>query len=177
MHWLDLVVLIVWGGTALWGFSVGLVQIVIPLVVVIVGLAISSRIAEGVGNVFSLFTDHEGAQAIGGFILVFFGLFIIGAIASFWIRLVMRFIPFAGMANRMAGVVAAVIVGFLLLSGVLAAVQKYADKYDTDIDESALASVMADNFDVVLRGVKLIPGDWDEKVKEGVEKGVETIGN
>jgi hypothetical protein len=36
---------------------------------------------------------------------------------------------------------------------------------------------MADNFDVVLRGVKLIPGDWDEKVKEGVEKGVETIGN
>jgi uncharacterized membrane protein required for colicin V production len=169
MHWLDLVVLIVWGGTALWGFSVGLVQIVIPLVVVIVGLAISSRIAEGAGNVFSLFTDHEGAQAIGGFILVFFGLFIIGTIASFWVRMVIRFIPLAGMANRLAGVVAAVIVGFLLLSGVLAASQKYADRIDDDIDESTLASLMADNFDVVLRGVKLIPGDWDDKFKELTE--------
>jgi uncharacterized membrane protein required for colicin V production len=166
MNWLDLAVLGVWGGTALWGFSAGLVRIVIPLLVVIVGLAISSRIAESVGNVFSLFTDSESYQAIGGFILVFFGLFIIGAIASFWIRMVMRFIPLAGMANRLAGVVAAVIVGFLLLSGVLTAAQKYADRIDDDIDESKLGSLMADNFDVVLRGVKLIPGDWDDKVKK-----------
>ncbi len=68
MNWLDLAVLVVWGGTGLWGFSVGLVQIVIPLLVVIVGLAISSRIAEDVGNVFSVVTDNEGAQAIGGYL-------------------------------------------------------------------------------------------------------------
>jgi len=166
MNWLDLAVLGVWGGTALWGFSAGLVRIVIPLLVVIFGLAISSRIAESVGNVFSLFTDNENHQAIGGFILVFIGLFIIGTIASFWLRMVMRFIPLAGMANRLAGVVAAVIVGFVLLAGVLAATQKYTDRIDVDIDESTLAAVMADNFDVVLRGVKLIPGDWDDKVKK-----------
>ena len=33
------------------------------------------------GNIFSVFTDGEGTQAIAGFILIFFGLFVIGAIA------------------------------------------------------------------------------------------------
>jgi uncharacterized membrane protein required for colicin V production len=169
VNWLDLVVLVVWGGTALWGFSAGLVQIVIPLMVVIVGLAISSRIAESVGNVFSVVTDNEGAQAIGGFVLVFLGLFIIGAIAGFWIKMVLRFIPLFGMANRMAGMGAAVIIGFLLVSGVLTGVQKFTNDIDDDIDESALGSFMADNFDVVIRGVKLIPGDWDDKLKKITE--------
>tara|TARA_B100000315_G_scaffold108779_1_gene99823 strand:+ start:2711 stop:3220 length:510 start_codon:yes stop_codon:yes gene_type:complete len=169
MNWLDLAVLIVWGGTALWGFSAGLVQIVIPLLVVIVGLAISSRIAEDVGNVFSVVTDNEGAQAIGGFILVFLGLFIIGAIAGFWVKMVLRFIPLFGMANRMAGMAVAVIIGFLLVSGVLTGAQKFTDDIDDDIDQSALASFMADNFDVVIRGVRLIPGDWDDKLKKITE--------
>ena len=169
MNWLDLAVLVVWGGTALWGFSVGLVQIVIPLVVVIVGLAISSRIAESVGNVFSVVTDNEGAQAIGGFVLVFLGLFIIGAIVGVWVKMVLRFIPLFGMANRMAGMGAAVIIGFLLVSGVLTGVQKFTNDIDEDIGESTLASFMADNFDVVIRGVKLIPGDWDDKLKKITE--------
>ncbi len=166
MHWLDLVVLVVWGGTAIWGFSVGLVQIVIPLMMVIVGLAISSRIAETVGNVFSVVTDNEGAQAIGGFVLVFLGLFIIGAIVGVWVKMVLRFIPLFGMANRMAGMGAAVIIGFLLVSGVLTGVQKFTNDIDEDIGESTLASFMADNFDVVIRGVRLIPGDWDDKLKD-----------
>jgi uncharacterized membrane protein required for colicin V production len=133
---------------------------------VIVGLAISSRIAETVGNVFSVVTDNEGAQAIGGFVLVFLGLFIIGAIVGVWVKMVLRFIPLFGMANRMAGMGAAVIIGFLLVSGVLTGVQKFTNDIDEDIGESTLASFMADNFDVVIRGVRLIPGDWDDKLKD-----------
>ena len=166
MNWIDAVVLIGWGGTALWGFSSGLVRILISLVVVIVGLALSSRIGDDVGNIFGGLTDSEGAQAIGGFILIFVGLFIIGAIASFWIGMVVRFLPLFGMANRMAGMAAGVLIGFLLLSGVLTGVQKYTDRMDDDIDDSALGAFLADNFDVVLRGVKLIPGDWDDQVQK-----------
>ena len=153
----------------MWGFTAGLIQIAIPLLVVIVGLAISSRIAEDVGNVFSPVTDSEGAQAIGGFVLIFLGLFIIGAIVGFWIRTVLKFIPLAGMANSVAGMAAAVVLGFLLLSGVLTGVQRFSDRYDDDIDEAALAFFMADKFDVVIRGVKLIPGDWDDQIKDLVD--------
>ena len=165
MNWIDAVVLIVWGLTAMWGFSAGLIRIIFPLIAVIVGLAISSRIAEDVGNVFSVATDNEAAQAVGGFILIFLGLLIISAIAGFWVGMFLRFIPLFGLANRVAGMAAGVIIGFLLLSGVLTGVQRYADRMDDDIDESALGVFLADNFDVITRGVKLIPGDWDQEIK------------
>ena len=165
MNWIDAVVLIVWGGTAIWGFSAGLIRIVFPLIAVIVGLALSSRIAEDVGNIFSVVTDNEAAQAIGGFVLIFLGLFIISAIAGFWVGMFLRFIPLFGLANRAAGMAVGVIIGFLLLSGVLTGVQRYADKMDDDIDESTLGAFLADNFDTVTRAVKLIPGDWDHELK------------
>ena len=166
MNWIDAIVLIVWGVTALWGFSAGFIRIVFPLVAVIVGLAISSRIAEDVGNIFSVFTDSEAAQAVGGFVLIFLGLFIVSAIAGFWVGMFLRFIPLFGLANRAAGMAVGVIIGFLLLSGVLTGVQRFADRLDDDIDESALGAFLADNFDVVIRGVKLIPGDWDQELKQ-----------
>ncbi len=166
MNWIDAVVLIGWGVSAGWGFSAGLVRVVIPFIAVIVGLALSSRIAEDVGNIFSVVTDSEATQAVAGFVLIFLGLFIISAIASFWIGMVIRFLPLFGLANKLAGMAVGIIIGFLLLSGVLTGVQRFSDRMDDDIDESALGSFLADNFDVVTRGVKLIPGDWDQELKD-----------
>lgn len=165
MNWIDAVILIVWGITALWGFSAGLIRIIFPLIAVIVGLAISSRIAEDVGNVFSVFTDSEATQAVGGFVLIFLGLFVFSAIAGFWVGMFLGFIPLFGLANRAAGMAVGVLIGFLLLSGVLTGVQRYSDRMDDDIDDSALGVFLADNFDEVIRGVKLIPGDWDNELK------------
>ena len=166
MNWIDAVVLIGWGVTAGWGFSAGLVRIIIPLIAVIVGLALSSRIAEDVGNIFSGLTDSEATQSIAGFILIFLGLFIISAIASFWVGMLVRFLPLFGFANKLAGMAAGLVIGFLLLSGVLTGVQRFSDRMDDDIDESSLGSFLADNFDVVTRGVKLIPGDWDDQLTD-----------
>ena len=166
MNWIDAVVIIAWILTALWGFSAGLIRIAISLVAVIVGLALSSRIAEDVGNIFSGLTDNEGAQTVGGFVLIFLGIFIISAIVSFWIGLFTRFLPMFGLVNRTAGMAAGVIIGFLLLSGVLTGVQKFTDRVDSDIEESALGSFLADSFDEVTRGTKLIPGDWDDELTQ-----------
>ena len=169
MNWIDAAVLVGWGVTASWGFSVGLIRVLISLVVVIVGLAISSRIAEDAGNIFSGLTDSEGAQAVGGFILVFLGLFVIGAVISFWAGRVLRFLPLFGLANRAAGMAVGLIIGFLLMSGVLTGVQRFTDQVDDDIDDSAIGAFLADNFDVVIRGVKLIPGDWDDDLADLAE--------
>ena len=169
MNWIDAVILIAWAVVALWGFSAGFLRIVLPLLAVIVGLALSSRIGEDVGNIFSGLTDSEAAQSIGGFVLIFLGLFVISGIASFWFGTVLRFIPLGGLANRAAGLVAGVIIGFLLLSGVLTGVQKWGDSLDDDIDDSALGAFLADKFDVVIRGVRLIPGDWDQELEELVD--------
>ena len=167
MNWIDIAILVVWGISALWGFSAGLLQVVVPLISLVVGLALSSRIGDSVGNIFSAVTDNENAQTVAGFILIFGVLFIVGGIISFMIRSVLRIIPFFGLANSLAGMAAGVLVGFLLLSGVLTGIQRFPfEDLDETIDESALGTFLADNFDVVIRGVKLIPGDWDNELNK-----------
>ena len=165
MNWIDIAILVVWGITALWGFSAGLLKIVVPFIAVVVGLALSSRVGDSVGNKFSGVTDNENAQTVAGFILIFGVLFVLGGIISFMARKVLGIIPLFGLANSLAGMAAGVLVGFLLLSGVLTGIQRFPFRdLDKTIDESALGTFLADNFDVVIRGVKIIPGDWDNQL-------------
>ena len=167
MNWVDIVILVVWAGTASWGASMGLLQMGVHLVVVALGLAISSRIAPTVGGLFSVVTDNENAQSVAGFIAVFLILFIAGGVVSFWLRMILGIIPFFGSFNKLGGLIIGVAVGFLLLSGILTGIQKFpvGDAQQT-IDDSKLGSFLADNFDVVIRGIKLIPGEWDDELEK-----------
>ena len=165
MNWIDIAILIVWGITTLWGYSAGLLKILVPFISLVIGLALSSRIGDSVGAIFSGVTDNENAQTIAGFVLVFGVLFIAGGILSFMARKVLGVIPLFGFANSLAGMAVGLLIGFVLLSGVLTNIQRFPVRdYDETIDESALGSFLADNFDVVIRGVKLIPGDWDDEL-------------
>jgi uncharacterized membrane protein required for colicin V production len=164
MNWVDAIVLIAWVLTALWGLSAGLFQIAFSLVAVIVGLAVSSRVGDDVGTIFSGLTDNEDVQIIGGFILIFLGLFIVSSVLGFFVGKIGRFVPVVGPISRIAGMAAGILIGFLILSGVLTGVQKYTDRVDDDIDESTLGSFLADKFDEVTRAVKLIPSDWDDEL-------------
>ena len=167
MNWLDLVVLVVLGIAALYGFRVGLFRMLVPMVVVGAGLALSSRISEPVGNLFASFTGNENTQTIMAFFAIFVVLFIVSAALSMWLRTVLRFIPFFGMANGFAGAVMGLAIGFVLLSGMITGAQRFpVGNVEQTIEESALGSVLADNFGVVMRGVRLIPGDWDAKVED-----------
>lgn len=167
MNWVDIAILVVWGITILWGYSTGLMGVVVPLISLVVGLALSSRIGDSVGEMFSSFTDNENAQAVAGFILVFGVLFIVGGILNFMARKVLGVIPLFGLVNSMAGMAVGLLIGFLLLSGVMTAVQKYPVKdLEVDIDESKLGSFLADNFDVVIRGIGVLPGDWDQELEK-----------
>lgn len=167
MNWIDIAVLAVWVLTALWGFRTGLLRMFVPLVVVIVGLALSSRVSDPVGNIFSSFTANENIQTAGAFIVIFLGLFIIGSIAGQFLRTALQFLPLFGLANGLAGAAVGVVVGFLLLSGVLTGLQRFpvANSQET-IDASPLGTFLADKFDVVLRATRILPVDWNERFEE-----------
>ena len=165
MNWIDIAILVVWGIPALWGFSSGLLKILVPLVSLVIGLAVSSRIGDSVGSMFSGITDNENAQTVAGFILILVVLFVAGGIIGFMASKVLGIIPLFGLANSLAGMAAGLLVGFLLLTGVLTGIQRFPFRdLDKTIDESALGTFLADKFDVVIRGVKLIPGDWDDEL-------------
>lgn len=165
MNWIDIVILVVWGVTALWGFSSGLLKILVLFFSLVIGLALSSRIGDSVGELFSGLTDNENAQTIAGFLLILVVLLVAGGIISFMASKVLGIIPLVGLVNSLSGMAVGLLVGFLLISGVLTAIQKFPIRdLDQTIDESKLGIFMADQFDVVVRGVKLIPGDWDDEL-------------
>jgi len=165
MNWIDIVILVVWGVTALWGFSSGLLKILVLFFSLVIGLALSSRVGDSVGELFSGLTDNENAQTIAGFLLILVVLFVAGGIISFMASKVLGIIPLFGLVNSLSGMAVGLLVGFLLISGVLTAIQKFPIRdLDQTIDESKLGTFMADQFDVVVRGVKLIPGDWDDEL-------------
>lgn len=166
MNWVDIVILIVWGVTALWGYSKGLLGVLIPLISLVIGLALASRIGDSVGQMFSSVTDNENAQTVAGFIAIIVVILIAGGIISFVLTRVLGIIPLFGLLNNVSGMAAGTLVGFLLLSGVLTNIQRFPVRgYDETINESKLGVFLADNFDVVIRGLKLIPGDWDNEIE------------
>ena len=165
MNWVDIVIIVVWGVTAVWGYSRGLFGVLVPLISLVVGLALASRIGDSVGQMFSGVTDNENAQTVAGFILIIAVLLISGWAISFLIRSVLGIIPLFGFVNSLGGMAVGILIGFLLLSGVLTNIQRFPVRdYDKTIDESKLGAFLADNFDVVIRGLKLIPGDWDNEI-------------
>jgi membrane protein required for colicin V production len=167
MNWVDIVILVVWGIAALWGLWAGLLRMLLPLLVIALGIFLASHLAEPIGNIFSPFTDKENIQTITAFVVIFIALLLVAGLVGFMLRAVMRFLVIFGLVDRLAGMLVGILAGFVLLSGALTAVQKYpVAGVEGDIHSSTLGEFLADNFDVVIRGIKLIPGDWDDKVRE-----------
>ena len=164
MNWIDIAVLICWGALAFWGFRTGIIKMIVPLVVVVVGLALSSRIAGPIGNILSFISENENVQSIAAFIVIFIGLLVLGTLVSKVVKTAINVIPLAGLANNVSGAAVGLIIGFILLSGILTGLQKFpVGSIQESIDGSTLGGFLADNFDVVTRGLKIIPSHWNQK--------------
>ena len=171
MNWLDIVILLVWALMAAWGGSVGLIAILFHLVTLAASLALASRVGPMLGDFFTPLSGREEVQTVAGFIVVFAVLFIIFAVISFMLRRVLGFVPFFGLGDRLGGMAIGVLAGFVLLSGLLVGVQQLRSaEVDENIDNSAFGSFLVGQFDVVIRGIKLIPGDWEDEIIDRLER-------
>ena len=176
MNYIDIIVLGVWGLATFWGFSKGLVQMVVPLVVVVAGLALSSRLAEPVGHLFARFTDSQNLQTILGYAAIVFGLIIVAMVLSMILKFMLNFIPLAGLADKLGGALVGILVGFILLSGALVALQKFpVGELKADIDKSLVGNALADRFSVVISAFGLIPDDWRSRGEDLKDKAQEAV--
>ena len=64
MIWVDIVIIVVWGVTAVWGYSKGFFGVLVPLISIVVGLALASRIGDSAGQMFSSVIVNENAQTV-----------------------------------------------------------------------------------------------------------------
>ena len=160
MNWLDVVLLVLIAVGAMSGFRFGMVQAAASLVAVVVGIALASRLGDKLQPVFALLTDNENTQQVAGFILVLLVAVLLGMIASSVVVKALSTIKM-GWVNSAGGFVVGAVVVMMACSAALANVQDVSILTpDETIEDSAVGTFLADNFDVVLRGVRLVPEDF-----------------
>ena len=165
MNWVDILVLVILVIAGYKGFKSGLVRMGVFLVVMGVGLALSSRLTQPISNLLPSMSDNERVQSIIIFLVLIIALIIGAEIINRVLSTIIK-VPLGGMANNLAGTAIGLIVGLVILSALLAGVQKFPfGSMREDIGSSSTGSFLADNFDTVIRGFKLIPSDWDQSIK------------
>ena len=91
------------------------------------------------------------------------GIFIAGALIGLTVRRAIKFIPLFGLADRLAGAAVGIVAGFVLLAGLLTAVQQFPqDGTSETAFESDFSLLLVDNFQVVTEAVGIAPVDWDQ---------------
>ena len=159
MNWLDIVILVAIGLVALAGWRMGGIHIGVTTAGILVGIAIAGHLHDRVTPFFSRFIDSENGAEIGAFMLIFIVALVaslaIGAMVHALFRTLML-----GWFNKAMGLGLGVVVTFAIGSAVFSAIQSYPVLgLEDSIASSTLATFMADNLDVVLRGLKFIPDD------------------
>ena len=160
MNWLDILLLVLIGITAAAGYRIGLVQAATLLAGILIGIVLASRLHDNVEVIFSQLTENENAQELGGYILVFSVVLLASLVTSWFIRMLFRTLML-GWVDKLGGFALGTIIALATGSAFLANVQDFPIlDLERAIEDSATASFLADNFDVVLRGLLIIPKDY-----------------
>lgn len=166
MNWIDGVILAVGILFAFFGYWRGFLQSLVLLVLFGASLAVSSRIGESVGDIFSPLTGNEDIQTLAGLGLIFLSFIIV--IVALSLILTRRWSlwhhTLAFKFNRAGGAVLMVGAGLVTIVGLLTASQHIPiNNLEQDIDDSILGSFVADKVDEVARLIRIIPAGWIEK--------------
>ena len=103
MNWVDAAIIISLAVAGFWGLSAGLIRIILPLLTLIIGLVLASRLDNQAGSLFSPLTDSEGGQRLLGFIAVFLLVFLSGGLVSTLVKAGMRFMFFLSPIDHPTG--------------------------------------------------------------------------
>ena len=159
MNWLDILILGVAGFTALVGLGVGGIQVAITGVAVLAGTALAGHYHDRVVPLASRFTDARNEAEIASFAAILVVVLLASLVLGIAVRTVMKGLML-GWVDRLLGVGLAVVITFAVGSALFSAVQSYpVGGLDLAIDDSTLGTMLADNFDTVLRGIRFIPRD------------------
>ena len=145
---MDVISLAVWGASASWGLTAGLMRVWIPLLFLLAGMGFAGGLASLVGPGVFGFTDGESGQVVTGFFLVFGLMLLLGAVITYAIRgpltimtALMVVFPSGALFNRFGGLLAGTIFGCAFLSLVLIGFQQYpVNVVGRAIGESSFAS-------------------------------------
>ena len=146
------------------GLRTGLVRTVISVVGIAAAIVLASQFFSEAAPIFDGLLDSENGASVLGFLLIFVVVLVISAIVGSTVSKVAN-LMMLGWINQGGGLVLGVLLSFTLLSALLSMVDSFPVlSLDATISESVFGSFLVEDFDVVLKGLKLLPDDLTEKL-------------
>ena len=160
MNWLDYVIIVVGVMLSFFGWRMGILKGIAMVVGIGVGIVFASRFSPQGADILSTWIESPATAKIVAYIIILVLTLVAATVVAGFARRILSLL-LLGWVDRVAGLSLGILATFVIFSGVLT----YAQRYDVfglpkTIEESTLGSLMADKFDVVLRGLKLIPSDF-----------------
>ena len=155
MNWLDILVIVVMGITALIGLKVGLIKAVLSLIGLIVGIILAGRYCVPLSEQLS-FIPQGGVAKVIAFAIILIGVILIASVLAKllkWATSVMML----GWVNYLGGAIFGLVMGALLSGALLAIWVKFLGIAEV-ISESSLAVLLLDRFPIVLA---LLPSEFN----------------
>ena len=159
MNWLDVAILATAGLIALAGWRMGSLHIGVTGAGILAGIALASHLHNEVEPFFSHFIDSSNGAEIAAFIAIFILVLLASILVGFMVRAITHRLML-GWIDKLVGLGLGVVITFAIGSAVLSTVQSYpVFSMEDTIEDSAMGTFLADNFDTVLRSLKFVPGD------------------
>lgn len=156
MNWLDGIILIELGFSALWGLKRGLVKTILPLVGLIAGVFLAGQYYVSVAE--WLFDSPGGAAKAAAFSIVVGAVVLLASVLAKLVAGVLSLL-LLGWADRLGGGLFGLSIGVVVAGAVLALMAKFPlIGLDRVIMDSSLASVLLERFPLIL---SLLPEEFD----------------
>jgi len=159
MNWLDFLIIAAGALFALAGWRIGAIHIAVTVVGAMFGLTLASRLHDDIQPMLSGLNISDNASEFGAFVAIFLLVLVVSLAISFSIRAIPKALRLGWVDNTL-GLALGIIVTFAVGSAILSTLQSYPVLgLETTIADSTAGTFLANKFDVVMRGVGLIPGD------------------
>jgi membrane protein required for colicin V production len=155
MNWLDIVILVVIGITALIGLRIGIIKAVLTLVGVVVGVILAGRFYVTLADNLT-FISQETLARVVAFAIILIGVVLLASIIAGVLKWLTSII-LLGWVNLLGGAFLGLIMGAVFCGALLAIWTKFLGIAEP-IAESAMATFLLDRFPMVLA---LLPGEFD----------------
>ncbi len=157
MHWIDLLIIAVVAWTTFAAFRAGLIREVVPLLSVIVGAIVASRLYDSLAADLDFVVDHEPTRKFVAFVAIFVGIVVVGHVVSMAFRTAATLLML-GPLDHLGGAVVGFLKGLFFVQILVFAATSFpvADGVSKAMDDSAFASFFIENLPLMK---SLMPGE------------------
>ena len=157
MHWLDVIIILMFILPMFIGYRRGLIRTVVPLVAIVLGIIVAGQSYSSMANLLSNWLESSAQAKIVAFAIIFILFMAAMAVAS---SLLHRFLKLLlmGWVDKVGGLVFGLVIGGLISSAILSLIANSFPSVEATFAKSALTAFLLDKFPFVLY---LLPEEFD----------------